>query len=200
MSTQREAVSTGNFKSRVASVVRSGKSIRANIQELAMFALVFYLDPKNNGNTEYLTHLFNAVAGVKSLNSRTLGHYIEDTANVRLRKTDNGDFVFRKAVKGEEPALLDGADLTANWWDHGRGPSEKPVDVLKILETAIKTLEKTQGDAPKKELVANQSGAVQPCINTLREAARAVERVVRDAELSAAGMNVAPLSADADAA
>lgn len=154
--TERKPVSSENFKSRVADVVRSGKSIRGNIQELVMFAIVFYLDPENNGNTANLTYLYDKVAGVKSLNHRQLGIFVEDTVNVKLGKTSDGDAVFKKAVKGDAPSLRDGADLTVNWWEYGRVTAPKALDIFKQLETLRKGIAAATGDEAKKPLVEGQ--------------------------------------------
>lgn len=178
MSKEREAVTADNYKRRVSAVVRSGKSIRGNIQELMHYAMVSYLDPENNGNTGDLTFLFQSVAGVKSLNHKLLGQYCEDTVNVKLAKTSEGEQVFRKAVKGQEPQLLENADLTANWWEHGRTTEPKAVDILKQLDTMLKTLEATQGDEAKRVLVAGQEHVIDDVMTRVKELRSWTERTV----------------------
>lgn len=179
-------VTAKTFKSRVAAVIRSGQSIRANIQELVQYAIVQYLDPVNNGNTADLTYLYQKVKGVRSLNSKTLGDYVEDTVNVALRKTSDGEFVFRKAEKGTDPALRPHADLSAPWWEHGRTPDPKAVDILKRLASDIAALESTQGDTPKKPLVAGQEVCVQEVINSLTGALAKAKALIARSELEAA--------------
>ena len=166
---EREAVSGDNFKRRCAAVVRSGKSIRGNIQELMQYACVSYLNPENNGNTNDLTYLFTQVASVKSLNHKLLGQCIEDTVNVTLAKTSEGGFVFKKAVKGTEPALLDDADLSAPGWEHGRVNTPKAVDILKSLDALVKTLDSTQGDEAKRPLVEGQQCVLDDVMQRVKE-------------------------------
>lgn len=184
---EKAPVSADNFKKRVAAVVRSGKSIRGNIQELAQYAMVAYLNPENNGNTADITYLYQQVAAVKSLNHRTLGLYLEDTVNIKLGKTSEGDAVFRKAVKGEAPSLRDDADLSANWWEHGRVTTPKAVDVVKLLETVAKNIAATQGDEAKREITAGQELVADELISKLKELGTWVETTVERRVAEAAG-------------
>lgn len=194
---EKAPVDRKNFKSRVAAVVRSGKSIRGNIQELAQFACVCYLDPESNGNTSEATYLYQQVAGVKSLNHRLLGQWFEDTVNIKLGKTSEGDAVFRKAVKGDAPSLRDDADLSANWWEHGRVTTPKAVDADKLLETMIKQIKSTQGDEAKREITAGQELVADELISKLGELRLWVETTVerRLAEREGAADNVADIAA-----
>ena len=101
MAKQVEAVSTENFKRKVSAVVRSGKSVRGNIQDLFHFAIVHYLNPENNGDLSLASYLYQQVEAVRSLNHKQLAVAFEDTINVKLRNTKAGDKVFGKARKGE---------------------------------------------------------------------------------------------------
>lgn len=177
-----------NFKKRVDGVVTSGKSIRANIQELFQFATVAYLDPVNNGNLNDMTYLFKSVAGVKSLAHKRLFEYGEDTLNIRVAKTSDGEVVVRKAVKGEAPSLRPDADLSAEWWEHGRAPADTAVDILKVLRADIKKLESTQGDEAKKALAAGQETALQGVINKLSGALAWAESEIKREENFQAGI------------
>ena len=178
----RAPVDNGNFKKRVAGVIKSGKSIRGNIQELVQFALIDYLTPASNGNTAKITYLYTQVAGVKSLNHRTLGMFVEDTVNVKLSKTSEGEMVFRKAVKGDTPSFREGGDIDANWWEHGRDPAPKPADLLKILDAAIKAVSATiNNDAEKrKPLVDGQMCAVQQTLDGLEVQRTATLKLIND--------------------
>lgn len=169
MSKIRDAVNGSNFKKRCSAVVRSGKSIRGNIQELAQYAMVNYLDPANNGNTGDMTYLITQVASVKSLNHKLLGQFIEDTVNVKLTKTSEGGVVFKKAVKGETPALHDDADVSSPWWEHGRSPEVKAVDILKSLESMLKTFENSQGEGAKRPLADGQQCVFDDVTARLKE-------------------------------
>ena len=169
MSKQREAVSGVNFKKKVGAIVRSGKSIRGNVQECAQYAMVTYLDPANNGNTNDLTYLFTQIAGVKSLNHKLLGQFIEDTVNVKLAKTSEGEQVFRKAVKGSTPSLCDNGDINAPWWEHGRTNDPKAVDLIKVLEAAIKTMGQTQGEDAKRPLTDGQQCVIDDLMARLSD-------------------------------
>jgi hypothetical protein len=182
----KSEVNGSNFRRKVAAVIRSGKSIRGNVQELVQYAVVRYLDPASNGDTSDMTYLFQQIAGVKSLNHRILGEYIEDTVNVALRKTQDGTPVFRKAKKGETPTLLDNADLSAPWWEHGRVTEAKALDAIKKIRADIKALESTQGDEPKRTLIAGQEVCVQGLINDLMGAVARAESAITRAELEAA--------------
>ena len=176
--------SSENFRKRVDGVVRSGKSIRANIQDLALFAIVAYLDPKNNGNLNDLTYLIAQVCGVKSLAGNRLIMWTEDTINVKVGKTQDGEPVCRKATKGEDPALRENADLNAPWWEHGRAPVNKPVDILAEIDKLVKRIESTQGEEAKKELAAGQDCMVPGVLNDLSGLKARAERAQRDAELA----------------
>ena len=179
MSKERDAVNGSNFKRRCAAVVRSGKSIRGNIQELYHYAVVSYLDPANNGNTNDLTYLFTQVAGVKSLNHKLLGQCIEDTINVKLAKTSEGGFVFRKAERGVAPSLLDDADLSAPWWEHGRTPEIKEYDIIKSLEAMVKALEASvSGDEKKRPICPAQAGIVAEVTQRVNELKSWTERTI----------------------
>lgn len=170
MAKQVEAVSTENFKRKVSAVVRSGKSVRGNIQDLFHFAIVHYLNPENNGDLSLASYLYQQVEAVRSLNHKQLAVAFEDTINVKLRNTKAGDKVFGKARKGEEPTLLDGADLTASWWEISREVVVKDVDLLKLLEQAKRNIAATQGDEPKRKLVEDQECIVDDAIGILTDA------------------------------
>lgn len=170
MAKQVEAVSTENFKRKVSAVVRSGKSVRGNIQDLFHFAIVHYLNPENNGDLSLASYLYQQVEAVRSLNHKQLAVAFEDTINVKLRNTKAGDKVFGKARKGEEPTLLDGADLTASWWEISREVVVKDVDLLKLLEQAKRNIAATQGDEPKRKLVEGQECIVDDAIGILTDA------------------------------
>jgi hypothetical protein len=178
----RAPVDAGNFKKRVAGVIKSGKSIRGNIQELMQFAIVDYLTPASNGNTSKMTFLYSAVQGVKSLNHRTLGQFVEDTVNVTLSKTSEGEPVFKKAVKGDAPSFRDGGDIDAPWWEHGRVNEPKAVDLLKVLDAAIKSVSSTiNNDAAKrKSLQAGQMCAVQQTLTGLEDQRTATLKLIND--------------------
>lgn len=178
----------GNFKQRVDGVVRAGKSIRANIQELCHFAFVAYLDPKNSGNTADLSYLLLRVTEVKSLNASRLAMYMEDTVNVKVGKTKDGEPVVRKAVKGDAPSLREGSDLTAPWWEHGRAPANNDVDILADIERLIRKIEGTQGDEPKKSLKSGQQPAVDHVLTALMGARARAEADINRAELEAAAV------------
>lgn len=176
----KSEVNGSNFRKKVAAVIRSGKSIRGNIQELFQYAAVRYLNPESNGDLSDMTYLFQQVASVKSLNHNTLGQFCEDTLNIKLAKTQDGTPVFRKAVKGEAPAIRDDGDMSANWWEHGRAPTDSPVDVLKTLSAAVKKLESTQGDTPKKALVPGQECVVTSALNALTGAIARAEMLIAE--------------------
>lgn len=178
MSNERKAVSATNFKQRVGALVRSGKSIRANAQECIQYAVLSYLNPENNGNTNDMSYLYQQVASVKSLNHKLMGQYIEDTVNVKLAKTSEGEFVFRKAVKGAVPAFTDNGDIDANWWEHGRPIEPKPVDLVKLLETAIKAIQQTEGDTPKRALKEGQECVATDLLGRLSDTKTWMENAI----------------------
>jgi hypothetical protein len=179
-----------NFKKRVAGVIKSGKSIRANIQDLMHYAILQYLDPANSGNSADLSFLQAQVTGVKSLNHKLMGEYIEDTVNLKLGKTAEGAPVFKKAVKGDAPSLTDTADLTANWWEHGRVTEPKLVDLLKVIDTAIKSVSSTiNNDADKRKgLVEGQMCAVQQTLKGLEDQRTATLKLINDAAAESAAV------------
>ena len=180
-------VTSKNFRAKVASqVVRPGKSIRENVQNLAFFAFDRYMSPDSNGDLSDAIYLFQAVAGVGSLNHTRFGQWAEDTFNVKVSKTQDGKPSFRKDGKGIVPGLRENADITAPWWEHGRSPEPKPLDLIKDLEGEVKKLEATQGDQPKRAIAAGQECAVTAAINELTGLIARVKRMINEAELSAA--------------
>jgi hypothetical protein len=174
-------VTSKNFRQKVSNVIKSGKSIRGNVQELVQYSVVRYLDPESNGDLSDMIYLFQQIAGVRSLNHSLLGQYLEDTVNVKVAKTQDGTPTIRKAQKGEAPSLRDNADLSAPWWEHGRAPSVNPVDILKSIEQLEKKIESATGDQPKKPLVAGQECAATAALNELSGLRARVKRLIEDA-------------------
>ena len=172
----------GNFKARVAGVVRAGKSIRENVKVLMQFAIVVYL---KTGNTECSRHLLQEVKGLRSMSDSRLGQWTEFTVNVRVGKNSDGDIVVRKAVKGEEPALTEHGDIDSAWWEFAKAPANNAVDMIKDLESLIKKIESTQGDEPKKSMLEAQRPFADGVATRLLGAKAFLEAELRRAELEA---------------
>ena len=174
-------VNAKNFGSKLSGVVRSGKSMRANIQELTLFACVFYVDPANSGNADFLNRIFVALRDLKSMNHKLWVTAVEDTVNVKLRGKA-GEERFGKAQRGVEPSFVDAPVLTTgvNWWDHGRDVAPKDLDMLKSLKQLATQIEKTQGEKATKKLAEGQECAVSLVLRALAAAEAQAERAIED--------------------
>lgn len=178
----KSETTAANFKQRVSGVIRAGKSIRENIKVLMQFAIMEYL---RSGNTECIRYLATEVSGLKSMSTKKLVEWTEDTVNVKFGKSSDGDIVVRKAVKGEDPALTADGDIDSEWWEHGRPPEAKAVDMLAGGEALVKRIMATQDVGTKKPLKAGQECAAQQFINAIEGAIAQAKAAIERAELEA---------------
>lgn len=143
-------ITTRNFNGKLAAIVRSATTMRANLQCLLIFGLDHYA-AAGNGDSGCLTRTLAACIGVKALPTRTMQKFIEAHANVVWSKLKDGTHGFKK-VKGEDatstvPAIA--------WWEFDNSHNARvDIDIVKRIESLIKGIEKaTEEDRVTKEQV-----------------------------------------------
>jgi hypothetical protein len=127
-----------NFNGKLAAVVKSAETMRANLQTILIFGLDHYANA-GNGDSGCLTRTMNACIGVKALPTRTMQKFIEAHSNVVWSKLKDGTHGFKK-VKGEDhtatvPAIA--------WWNFDNsGQAKVDIDIVKRLESLVKGIAK----------------------------------------------------------
>jgi hypothetical protein len=174
-----------NFPKRCTGVITSGKSIRDNIHDLAKYAIGEYLNPARSGDLSDLTRLIQAVDASKALSTTRFAIWLEDAVNVKCARNKDGEMTVRKAEKGQEPAVLDPAVFGAYWYEYGRPPANNPVDIVGAINKLLKSIESTQGEAPKKKLKDGQQCAVDHAVTALMGLRARVESDITRAEMEA---------------
>ena len=132
------------FNQVLASIIRSGNSIRSSVQKAVIMAIEHY---GQHGDTCHLTKLYTTTKKVKAINTSKLVGFIREHANVKLSKLENGDQVFKKDGKEVEVK-----PVTSNWYDFEKEEKEKTieVDVEKRIKSLLTTLEKAiEGEEAK---------------------------------------------------
>ena len=126
-----------NFKSQLASLVRSTASQRDKLQALIEFGLAQY---KEHGDTVYLTMAMRAVVGVRAFRTETLKGYIKAHANVTWTKAKDKTMVFKKTGKGTEPEVK---ELDGVWYEFDKkGEATPDLDVVMRAKAMIAALTK----------------------------------------------------------
>ena len=128
------------FKTQVNGLIRSAKTQRDKVQRLIDEGLNHY---KENGDTFYLSYLLNAAVGVKSLPTQTIKEYIKESANQQLSwtKAKDGNMVFKKVKKGEEPTVNMPAEPWYEWKKAGHN-AKPDMDIIAQGKAFIKRIEK----------------------------------------------------------
>lgn len=127
------------FNRKLGNVVKSTKSLRDNVQELIVAALVHYEseggDGLPTGDTGYMTDLVRACQGVRALPTTTISEYIKIHANVGWGKLKDGKPGFKKVGKEVEVTM---PEVTWYDWEGGKHNEVKSdYQFLSSIKSAI---------------------------------------------------------------
>ena len=152
-------ITTKNFGRKLGGVVKSAKTMRANLQNLILFGMEHY---SATGDTVYLTKCMHACVGVSSLPTQKMKQFIQHHANVSYRKiknkAGNEELVFKKRGK-----VAEYSEPTTNWWDFSNAGQATPdldtdariINFIKAIDKGIesgKVKDKDHAVATKKAL------------------------------------------------
>ena len=116
--------------------VESGFSL---IQDCILYGLEKYRD--NSADSSYLSRAVAIAGEIKGMNANQVKAYIQEHANVMLRKVEDGSFKFKKTGKG--PATVTMPIEGYNWWNEvseARGLRADMVDPVGELQKLIKRI------------------------------------------------------------
>ena len=191
-----KVITTRNFNVKLAAIIRSATSMRANLQSLLIFGLDHY-SGSGNEDSGCLTRTLNACIGVKALPTRTMQKFIEAHANVVWSKLKDGTPGFKK-VKGEEatstvPAIA--------WWEFDKTHQAKiDIDIVKRIESLIKGIEKAVEDERVTEEQADMVGYVTGKLADMLTGAKLIKAlptlVVTDVDAEHVEVDTTGLSAE----
>lgn len=125
------SVTSKNFATKLAAVVKSATTQRDTIQTLVVFALEHYSSVDKNGDvvadSVFLTKLLRDTVAVRSLATGTLKAYIEEHTNLKWTKgAKDAEPAFRK-VKGSDFKCDLAAVAGSPWYMHDKQDQAKPV-------------------------------------------------------------------------
>ena len=135
-------ITTSNFSSKLTAWLKSTTSMRQGAQDIIVFGMEIYAE---KGDTGYLTRLYQAACQIKGLNAKLMADYVRAYANVSLSKAADGQWVFKKANKGQAEVK----SLDTVWWEYGktkREASNKVMAFSRIVAVA-NALEKALDDS-----------------------------------------------------
>ena len=150
-----------SFNQVLASISRSGKSLRNNVQTAVVMALDHYA---KHGDTAYLNKLMEVAQATRAIRTATLKAFIQAHANVSYVKAKDGSKVFKK--QGKEVQVK---EVASPWWEYNKqGEATPDFDVLaqakafatrlqKALEGEGRKVKSGQEETAKKALEALQS-------------------------------------------
>lgn len=161
------AITTKNFKSQLASLVKSTTTQRDKLQSIIEFGIAKYGE---NGDTTYLTMAMRAVVGVRAFRTETLKNYITSHANVTWAKAKDKNMVFKKRGKGDAEIKT----LEKVWyeWDT-KGEATPDLDVIartKALMSAL-TKEGVHFKEGQEELAEILKGKIHEAMDEFAKAA-----------------------------
>ena len=125
-------ITTSNFNTKLSTWLKSASTMRQGAQDIIAFGMSVYAE---RGDSGYLTRLYQAACQVKGLNAKLMADYIRAYANVSLSKAADGQWVFKKANKGQAEVK----PLDVVWWEFGkakREPSNKFMAFNRIVAVA----------------------------------------------------------------
>ena len=126
-----------SFKLALNGFIKSSKTQRDNLQDLLVYGFHKYSE---SGNTGELSAVVNALNSVRTIPTRTVQDYIKAFANVKLTKTKEGEFIFRKDGSGQDcPPVV--KELTVTWYEWAGNDKNNAkadlVDPVAILKSAM---------------------------------------------------------------
>lgn len=151
------------FTAKLAGFTASSKHQRAALQELLVYGLEKY---KDHTDTSALSKVVNTLVGVRTIPSKTVKEYIQDHANVVLKKnTKDGTFVFKK---NGETAVVTMPE--AVWWEHeSNDKNTAKVDVIDPV-ALVRALAKKLMDAKESgKVVAGREDVADDMLARIRE-------------------------------
>jgi len=134
------------FNSKLSGVIRSAKSIRENVQHLAVFAIA---QAEEHGNLTPLSDLIKKTKPLRTIRTATLEAFI--MAHVQgIQWAGKGATKALKKIKGQEIVVH---EITSLWYDHDDdGVDAKPADLVARAKTLLTLLHKVDaGEAQAKE-------------------------------------------------
>jgi len=129
-------ITTKNFKSKLASVIKSAKTQRDNVQSIISFGLSHF---KQHEDACYLTQALNAAIGVKSLPTVTLKDYIKEHANLVWQKGKDDKLQFKKEGKDVKVTMP-----TVAWYEWDGGKHNKVTTDMDVMAQTKALLKRIQ--------------------------------------------------------
>ena len=150
------------FTAKLTGFTASSKHQRAALQDLLVYGLEKY---KDHTDTSALSKVINTLVGVRTIPSKTVKEYIQDHANVVLKKTKDGSFVFKK--HGETAVVT---MPEAVWWEHeSNDKNTAKVDVIDPV-ALVRALAKKLMDAKESgKVVAGREDVADDMLARIRE-------------------------------
>lgn len=154
MTMKSTGITSKNFGTKLGGVVKSAKTMRANLQNLMLFGMEHY---EASGDTVYLTKCMQSCVGVAALPTQKMKQFIQHHANVSWKevktKNDTKDHVFKK--RGKDATYT---PPTTNWWEFSTAGDVQPdLDTDAAILNLIKRIEsKTKEGHVKNKTHAKQ--------------------------------------------
>lgn len=150
------------FNTKLAGFTASSKHQRAALQELLVYGLEKY---KDHTDTSALSKVINTLVGVRTIPSKTVKEYIQDHANVVLKKNKDGSFVFKKHG---ETAVVKEPEFV--WWEHqSNDKNTAKVDIIDPV-ALVRALAKKLMDAKESgKVVAGREDVADDMLARIRE-------------------------------
>jgi len=130
-------LTTKNFKSKLAGLIKSAKSQRDNINAFILFGLKHY---EEHGDSTYLTQVLNACVNVKSLPTITIKDFIKEHANLLWTKNKAGAFCFKK--QGTEVKVTMPTVTWYNWKGGKHNATTPDMDVIGQAKSLLARIKK----------------------------------------------------------
>lgn len=125
-----------------SSLTKARESVESGfnlIQDCILYGLEKYRD--NSADSSYLSRAVQMAGEIKGMNANQIKAYIQEHANVLLRKVEDGSFKFKKTGKG--PASVTMPIEGYNWWDEvseRNGLRADMIDPVKEIQRLLKRI------------------------------------------------------------
>lgn len=138
--TEKTAVTTKNFSSKLSAWKRSATSMRGNAQEILDFGFTAYVE---HGDAGYLSRMYTAASEIRGINAGRMFRYIVAHANVRWNEEKSS---FAKSSKKDAASVEPRA---VPWYEFEKPVAEaRALDINKRIDSLIKQI----GEAEKVKL------------------------------------------------
>lgn len=165
-------VNAKNFTAKLTAWTKTASSMRQGAQDIIVFGLEVY---GSNGDTGYLTRLYQTAVATTGVNATRMKKYIVAHANLNMHKATDGQWVFRKVGKVVEVKALVG-----NWWEWETAPAAASTkfDLASRVLRVANDLEKALEDPNITVSIADVEAAMASLRSAIAKAQRSAIKLV----------------------